>query len=194
VNTAQLVCLSLGSNLGDRAAALQAAVDALAQVIRIEAISPVYETDPVGLLEQPPFLNCALAGRSDLEPRPLLRALKAIERAQGRLPLGRRYGPRPIDIDLLFHGQQVLDASDERPALILPHAEAHLRAFVLVPLADIAPDLRHPRLGVSVAALRDAIGQEGVRPSGVELRMPARAALDGTSADVPGGRNSAAPG
>lgn len=179
MSVGQPVYFSLGSNLGDRAAALQAAVDALAQLLRIDAISPVYETDPVGLLDQPPFLNCALAGRSELDPRPLLLALKAIERAQGRQPLGRRYGPRPIDIDLLFHGDRVLDESERRPALILPHAEAHLRAFVLVPLADIAPELRHPRLDRSIAELRDAVGREGVRPSGVALRMPVRTGSGG---------------
>ncbi len=157
------VFLALGGNQGDRGAALDRAVAALAPAVRVLRLSPVYETAPMYVTDQPAFLNMALEAETDLPPADLLRALKAVEAALGRAPGGVRFGPRPIDIDILFYGDLVL----AEPDLEIPHPRMAERAFVLAPLADIAPHLRHPALGLTVAELlARAPGRDTVAPAG----------------------------
>jgi len=115
-------------------------------------VSPLYETEPWGVAPQPPFLNAVARVETALAPRPLLDALKAIERAMGRDP--SRFGaPREVDLDILLYDGLVLD----EPGLVVPHPRLHLRAFALVPLADIAPDLVEPRSGRTVSAILAAL-------------------------------------
>ncbi len=153
-----VVYLALGSNLGDRRANLHAAITALPPAVTVLAQSAIYETPPWGVTEQPPFLNMALRGETCLSPQALLKALKRLERRLGRLP-SVRYGPRLIDIDILFYETLVLSSPD----LILPHPRLHERAFVLVPLADIAADFVHPRLNQTVRALLATVDTRGIR-------------------------------
>jgi len=137
--------LALGSNLGDRLDALRRTVKALSSCVDVQAVSPVYETAPAYVTEQPVFLNAVLTGTTKIEPLPLLWALKNIEREIGRTPTFR-YGPRVIDIDILFYDDLVF----ETPELTIPHAHLHERDFVLRPLADIAPDWKHTKSGQTV--------------------------------------------
>ncbi len=152
------VFLSLGSNMGDRQAYLQQAREALARHVKILAASSIYETEPWGYTEQPGFLNQVLLGETDLRPGALLDFAKFLEAELGRTPTFR-YGPREIDIDILFYNNLVM----ETPHLTIPHPTLHKRAFVLVPLAEIAPDLRHPVLGVTVAELAAQTDRRGVQ-------------------------------
>ena len=153
------VYLGLGANLGDREANLRRAVDLLSQGVRVLRVSPIYETDPVGYVEQPPFLNTVAEGITAWEPEALLDLAKAIEGQMGR-EATVRFGPRPIDIDILLYDDLILDS--ER--LTIPHPRLAERAFVLVPLADLAPDLQHPVIGKTMGKLFDAVqGREGVR-------------------------------
>jgi 2-amino-4-hydroxy-6-hydroxymethyldihydropteridine diphosphokinase len=151
-----LVYLALGSNLGDRRANLQAAIARLAPQIEIEQVSAVYETEPAYVLDQPRFLNLALRGRTTLAPPALLAALKTIERDLGRTA-GTRFGPRLIDLDILLYDDQAL-ASDE---LTIPHPRMAERPFVLVPLAEIAPNLTPPGWHAPVATLASAVHGNG---------------------------------
>lgn len=153
------VYLGLGSSLGDREANIKKAIELLAPYVRVKRLSSLYETEPVGLREQPPFLNAVLAGETELSPEALLIKVKEIERALGRVPSFPN-APRPIDIDLLFYDGQVMST----PELTLPHPRLHERAFVLVPLAELAPRLVHPGTGKRIAQLLAEVGQEGVRP------------------------------
>jgi 2-amino-4-hydroxy-6-hydroxymethyldihydropteridine diphosphokinase len=156
-----LVYLSLGSNLGDRLAALRAALSALPPAVTVLVESPVYETPPWGVADQPAFLNMAVQAETLLAPLALLAQLKHLETRLGRLP-SIRYGPRKIDLDILFYDNLVLDT----PELTLPHPRLHERAFVLVPLADLAPDLVHPRLGKPVRDLLRAVDTKGIKRYG----------------------------
>jgi len=146
-----VIYLALGTNLGDRPANLRAAIAALAPQARVQAESRIYETPPWGFLDQPAFLNMALCAETDLPPAELLAFLKQLESDLGRVPTFRN-GPRLIDIDILFYDDLILNT----PPLVIPHPRLHERDFVLVPLADIAPDLIHPVLNQSIRALLDA--------------------------------------
>ncbi len=154
---AQLVYLALGTNLGDRLQNLRAALAAFPPEVRVVTASPVYETEPWGYLDQPPFLNQVIAVETNLTPRELLHRLKEIESDQGRVTTFRN-GPRKIDLDILFYGDLTLESE----GLVIPHPRLAERAFVLVPLAAIAPDLVHPRLGLSVAQLLETVDRRGV--------------------------------
>ena len=155
--------LGLGSNLGDEAAHLQFALDGLdARAGRVVAISPVYETRPVGGPPQPDFLNAVVAIETDCAPRDLLGIAKALEAEAGREAPdpAKRWGPRPLDIDILMVGDQRVD----EPDLVVPHPRIHQRAFVLAPLADVAPDL----------VVAPNAGWQGVQRSALQLRLPHR--------------------
>ncbi len=128
--------LGLGSNLGDRQHFLELAIDFLAERIKIEKLSPIYDTAPVGNTNQPRFLNMVVRTSTRLPAATLLFMAKGIEAKLGRVPID---SPRPIDIDILFYGDQVINTP---PQLVVPHPRLIERAFVLVPLADIAPEGR----------------------------------------------------
>ncbi len=141
------VYLSLGSNLGDRAKNLRDAIAALRKDgIDVTRISSMYETEPVDYLDQPWFVNMALEAETELAPAALLQALRGIEAQMGSKKLIAK-GPRLIDMDILLYGDEVINT----PELQVPHPRMHLRRFVLEPLAEIAPDLRHPILGLRVS-------------------------------------------
>ena len=146
-----MAAIALGSNLesefGDREANLREAVRRIGALGEVRKVSSFYDTEPVGYLEQPRFLNGALLLETDLEPRTLMRELLGVERAMGREREGAiAKGPRVIDLDLLLYGDWVLWAEE----LVLPHPRMEERRFVLEPLAEIAPEWMHPVLGVTV--------------------------------------------
>lgn len=154
--------LALGANLGDREGQLRAARDVLAAApgVRLMAASPLYETVPVGGPPgQPLYLNAVLQVVTSLSSRDLLNFCQAVEYRFGRRRL-ESWGPRTLDIDLLFYGQETV----VEPGLVVPHSRLHLRRFVLVPLADLAPSLRHPAIGRSISELLAALDNgEAVR-------------------------------
>ncbi len=150
--------LGLGTNLGDRRANLKSAIAALAPSANPLRASSIYETEPWGYLDQPAFLNQVLEAETPLPPAGLLAALKRLEASLGRQATFR-YGPRLIDLDILLYDRLVLN----QPDLVIPHPQLAQRAFILVPLAELAPDLVHPVLGVSMAELRDKLDLSGVK-------------------------------
>ncbi len=160
------VYLGLGSNQGDREQNLARALDLLAQRLRIEETSSLYDTDPVDYPDQPPFLNAVCRAQTTLGPEELLGLAKRIERSLGRRP-GPRYGPRPMDIDILFYGDRVINL----PRLVVPHPRLPDRAFVLVPLAEIASGLVHPVSGLRIQEMAERVKDgQGVRRLAREAR------------------------
>ena len=151
-NNAELIALALGSNLGDRMKSLRAAVSAVSTYFTIAATSAVYETPPAYVVEQPAFLNAVIVGTTYYPPLDLLRYLKENERHLGR-KTSFRNGPRLIDIDIVFYGERRMETSE----LQLPHPRLAEREFVLRPLADVAPDWRHPVTGQTVSAMLEAL-------------------------------------
>ena len=151
------VYIALGTNLGDRLANLRTAIQSMPPEVKVLAESHVYETPPWGYEDQPAFLNMVIKAETKLEPEPLLKYLKQLEVELGR-EQNIRWGPRLIDLDILFYDDLVLAS----PPLVIPHPRLHERAFVLVPLADVAPDLIHPVLKQSVRDLLVAIEAQGI--------------------------------
>jgi 2-amino-4-hydroxy-6-hydroxymethyldihydropteridine diphosphokinase len=148
----ELAYLSLGSNIGDRAENLREAIAALPDAgVRVLRVSSFYETQPVDYLEQPWFLNCAVEAQTELEPLGLLHELRQIEARMGSKKVITK-GPRLIDMDILLFGERVIDT----PELQVPHPRMHLRRFVLVPLAELAPALKHAAWNGNV---RDVLAQ-----------------------------------
>ena len=160
------VFLALGSNLGDRKANLEKALQLLGERLSLERLSSLYESEPVGLEEQPLFLNAVCRVKTEVGPFQLLSLLKGVEVALGRVP-GFPNAPRLIDVDILFYGNLAI----ETDRLVIPHPRLEERAFVLIPLAEIAPGLIHPVSGESIADLAVRVeGREGVRKIG-KLRV-----------------------
>jgi 2-amino-4-hydroxy-6-hydroxymethyldihydropteridine diphosphokinase len=144
----EIAYLSLGSNLGDRAANLRDAIAQLEELGRVRAISRFYETQPVDMPDQPWFLNCVVAIETEKTARQLLQLALKVEAGMGRLRM-RNKGARNIDIDIVLYGDQVVN----EPGLNIPHREMHKRRFVLEPLVEIAPEAQHPESGKSAQEL-----------------------------------------
>ncbi len=155
---AHTVYLALGTNLGDRQANLEAALEILSFKMRLVAESPIYQTAPWGYEDQPDFFNQVVRVEMILTPRQLLSFVKSVEKQVGREP-SFRYGPRKIDVDILFYEDWIVEEDD----LTIPHPRLHERAFVLVPLADLAPELFHPKLNRKVAEMLENVDTTGVR-------------------------------
>ncbi len=160
------IYLSMGSNLGDRRGHLATAIQRLHDIMEIEKVSSVYETEPVGYLEQPRFLNIAIAGTTRLSPQDFLQRAKEIESALGRQETVRN-GPRPIDIDIIFYDNLTLDSEP----LTIPHPRMAERAFVLAPLAEIAPQVVDPASGRTARQLLAEVPQEGVKKIASDLTI-----------------------
>ncbi len=151
--------IGLGANLGDREANINRALEEIVRSgYRLTQVSSMYETAPVGFEDQPDFLNTVAEIETDLAPGELMAALDEIEQRIGRRETFK-WGPRVVDLDILLYGDQTL-AEDN---LKIPHPEMHKRAFVLSPLAEIAPEAKHPVLGLTARELSERVGQKGVR-------------------------------
>jgi len=152
------IYLALGTNLGDREVNLQKAIDALAPKVRLVRKSSIYATPPWGYADQPEFLNQVIEVDTPLRPLPLLHLLKSIEAEMGREETFR-YGPRLIDLDILFYGQEIVEGE----LLTIPHPRLQERAFVLMPLAEIAPNFVHPVLNKTIRELLETVDTKGLR-------------------------------
>lgn len=153
------VYLSLGSNLGDRKANLEKALQLLGERLDIERVSSLYETEPVGYAAQPLFLNAVCRAQTDLGPLQLLSLVKGIEASLGRVPSFPN-APRPIDLDIIFHGDLIM----QTPELTIPHPRLEERAFVLIPLLELDAALVHPGSGERISDLVARVqGRAGVR-------------------------------
>jgi 2-amino-4-hydroxy-6-hydroxymethyldihydropteridine diphosphokinase len=166
IDRSHTVYLSLGTNLGDRRSNLIAALQHLQKVIEICTVSSVYETEPVGYLDQPRFFNLVCSGTTTLSAQELLKDVKEIEIRIGRLP-SVRYGPRLIDIDIILYD----DLHSTQDDLTVPHPRMAERAFVLVPLGEIAPDMIDPVSGLYVQELLSRVSQDGVKRLGPDLSI-----------------------
>lgn len=152
------VYLALGANLGNRQGNLLQAIQSIRTFAWVEKISSLYETTPVGYLDQPDFLNMAIQISTQLNPRGLIRSLKQIEKQIGR-KTSFRNAPRPIDIDILLYDDHII----ETEKLSIPHPRMSERAFVLAPLAEIAPQAIHPVLKLTISELLERVDRSGVR-------------------------------
>jgi len=152
----KVVYLSLGSNVGDREQNLRTAIAKLGELGEVIAVSSFYETEPVEFTQQPWFLNCAVAVRTELMPKLFLAKIQAIEQEMGRRRVQPK-GPRTLDIDILLFGNSVINAQQ----LEVPHPSMHERRFVLAPLVEIAPEVRHPIFKRTVRELLQALPQNG---------------------------------
>jgi len=161
-----LVYLSLGSNVGDRAAQLREGQARLATVGPVVAVSSLYETEPVEFTEQPWFLNCAVALETATTPQQLMTTILGVEEEMGRRRVQRK-GPRSIDIDILLFGDKIIDS----PELTIPHPAMQQRRFVLEPLVEIAPEVVHPVFKRTIRELRDAL------PEGQSVRRVASSSM-----------------
>lgn len=157
------VAIGLGSNQGDRVANLRCGLNGLRRHLDAVRASSVYETIPRYMSGQPLFLNACCVGRTRLTARQLLEEMKSLETEAGRLAGGPRYGPRILDLDLLLYGEAVI----EEPGLVVPHPRLYERGFVLIPLAELAPDMEVPASGGGAAAVVAELA-ERVDPEGVK--------------------------
>lgn len=148
--------IGIGSNLGDRKENVRKAIHMLQESARVLAVSSMYESEPLYYENQGWFINCVAKIETGLSPRGLLRRLKGIERSLGRKK-GVRYGPRVIDLDILFYGDRILAEDD----LAIPHPRIQERRFVLAPLAEIEPNLLHPALRRTASQLLEGLHLEG---------------------------------
>ncbi len=152
------VYISLGSNLGDRQKNIEKAIKLIRNqpLVKVNKISPIYETEPVGFREQGWFLNLAIEIETTILPQELLAVLQGIETELGK-KLERKWGPRTIDIDIILYDDIIL----ELPDLQIPHKLMHTRAFVLIPLAQIAPNIKHPVLNKTIQELLNELEDKG---------------------------------
>ena len=158
------VFLSLGTNLGDRLKNLTCAIQSLNEFLKIETKSSIYETPPWGVTEQPKFLNQVIKGFTHQPAKELLKSVKKIELSMGRVP-SARFGPRLIDIDILIYNDEIV----ETPDLVIPHPRLLERAFVLVPLTEIAPNLVIPGSGTTASKALSIVESSGITKFPVKL-------------------------
>ncbi|HBY07784.1 MAG TPA: 2-amino-4-hydroxy-6-hydroxymethyldihydropteridine diphosphokinase [Chloroflexi bacterium] len=151
------IYIALGTNLGDRLANLQSAIRQMPPEVTILAQSPIYQTPPWGYADQPDFLNQVVMAETNLPPQALLDYLKALEVRVGRTPTFR-YGPRVVDLDILFYGDLIY----AQAGLQIPHPKLHERAFVVIPLYDLNPDFRHPLTGQTIREMRSSLDLTGI--------------------------------
>jgi 2-amino-4-hydroxy-6-hydroxymethyldihydropteridine diphosphokinase len=170
----EVVYLGLGSNIGDKVAQCLRALEELSTSDHnhLHAVSSLYKTEPIGYKEQDWFINCVAEVSTALPPRPFHAFLQGIEKRMGREKTVRM-GPRIIDLDILFYGNEVLDEAD----LIIPHPRLHERGFVLVPLAELVPDLLHPVLKKTIRDLLKQSGKKGVELYAAPPATPSKSSM-----------------